>query len=502
VEAEKDENNLTAKLVQSSIWIFAKIVVVNIFNVFVIAILARRLTPAQFGIVALAGVVLKLITVIGSQGISEFVINDNEEGRESRLSSAFWMDLLFSLGATLLGLALTSPIARFFNEPELKWVLSVLFLNFTLDSFAKIPDALLKKGLKFKQLEIRNVILSFLSGTVSIAMALNGFGVWSLVIPATIITPIKAIITFRLCGWYPDFNFNIKVWPRIFKYSSYVIGGTLTSFLITEGDSLLIGKFMGSAALGIYNLAWRASNLVVKNINVVVGKIGLPAFSLLKQDIPQLRLALNRMMRIISMTSVPILILIFVIADDFILTIYGPQWVDSIILLRILIIFVLRFTIGNPTGMIYKTINRPDITFKFGLALIPFYFLSIWLGSYYGLIGIAVGLTIVRTLSGIVDFWIVGKCLDTTLMGILRPVIPAFQASFLMGGMVYTLKHFIENFYGINHLFNLLFLGICGGIIYLLLIRVFFKGIGLDLTKISASVLGKHHIYIKKLLNT
>ena len=106
---------LTTRLVHSSIWIFTKIIVVNFFGIFVIAILARRLTPAEFGIVALAGVVIKLVTVIGSQRVSEFVINDNEEGSEDRVNTAFWMNLAFAGLAMLLGLARISPTANFFS---------------------------------------------------------------------------------------------------------------------------------------------------------------------------------------------------------------------------------------------------------------------------------------------------------------------------------------------------------------------------------------------------
>jgi O-antigen/teichoic acid export membrane protein len=487
--------------ISGSIWIFFKILVVNFSNVFVVAYLARQLTPKEFGVVALANVILKFIGIIGSQGIGEFVINNNNSDKlAEKLSASFWMDVAFTLISFLIGIALVAPLTTFYHEPALFQVLIVILFNFLLNSLAKIPEAIVAKKMKFKQLEIRNVILSLLSGVIGVTMAFLGYGVYSLIIPATILAPIKIIIAFKLAEWQPRLKFYFEYWKEIFKYSSYVIYGTLTSFLITDGDSLLIGRLLDAKALGVYNLGWQSAHLPVRNINSVISRIGLPTFAKFNGDLIQLRGALSKMMGLLATTTLPFLIVLFVAADSFILVVYGSQWIDSILVMRVLIIFVIRYSLGNPTGMIYKTLNRPDITFKFGLAVIPFYFLSIWIGSFYGIVGVAVGLTLVRTIFGVFDFKIVSNVLNCSFLDVIRPLFMASKASLIMGVLISLIKIYLIYAGIVNPVVCLFVLFASAIIIYLLLLRMYFKSIALEINFVSAKLLGKYNIYVQRIL--
>ncbi len=478
----------------SSLWIFLKIIVVNFSNLFVMAYLARELSPKDFGIVALGNVILKFVGIISSQGIGEFVINNNSSDNYlEKLSASFWMDVSFTIVSFCLGVILVIPLTIFYHEPALSQVLVVILFNFLLNSFAKIPEAIILKDMKFKQLEIRNIILGLLSGTIGVIMAYMGFGVYSLIVPSLILAPVKIFIAFKLSNWKPRLKFYFEYWKEIFKYSSYVIYGTLTSFLITDGDSLLIGRLLDSKALGVYNLGWQSAHLPVRNINSVVSRIGLPAFAKYNGNLGDLKIALNRMMGLLAITTLPFLVLLFVVADSFILVIYGSQWVESILVMRVLIIFVIRYSLGNPTGMIYKTLKRPDITFKFGLAVIPFYFLSIWLGSFFGIVGVAIGLTFVRTIFGFFDFKIVSIVLKCSLLEILEPMFNAGKASFIMGVVVFSIKLLLSYYCITNPFICLIVLVLSAVVVYLLLVRLFFKSIGNEINFVTAKLFGTYN---------
>src|SRR5690606_38219351 len=126
---------------------------------------------------------------------------------------------------------------------------------------------------------IRDTVLEILSSCSMVVLALAGVGVWSLIIPPMVVSPIRAVIVFIMAKWRPRLHFYVRMWPKIFTYSANVIGGTFVSMLTRDGDTLLVGKLLGNHALGVYNLAWVASNLVVNNLVGTINKLMLPAFS-------------------------------------------------------------------------------------------------------------------------------------------------------------------------------------------------------------------------------
>lgn len=499
--SQPPNQNITTKVVRGGAWLYGRILVTGVVNLGVMAILARQLSPAEFGLVALASTALGLLVVIGAEGINEFVIYDNKEGREERVQAAFWMDLAFSTTTALIGLLLVPWIARFYAEPALGPILVALLLRYPIDSLSKIPDALLKKRLDFQKLVIRDTILEILSSLGSVVLALTGWGAWSLVIPSLVVSPMRAIIVLRMARWRPSLAFHFKEWPHIFTYSGNVIGGTLANYVVNNGDNLLIGKLMGSYALGIYNLSWNVSNMVGNNVTGLVNKLALPAFSAVSGDLSHLRMGMSRMLRVLSVATFPLLIGLFVVADDFILTVYGSQWQQAILPLRILIIYALRYSVGSPAGVLFKAVGRTDITFKLGIYTIPFYLVSIWAGSYYGIVGVAVGVTLVRTTVGLISFELVARCLKTSFWKVIEPLVPAFMASCWMGGVVFLAKLLLNALLPESHLLNLVTLITLGGLTYFFLLRTFYHNLALDLVRVTALLLGPLQGYVVKALN-
>lgn len=494
-------NDLTTKVVKSGIWIYGRMLVTNLFNIVVIAILARQLSPAEFGLVALANVVIQFLRVLTSQGTNQFVIFDNEAGRELRVQAAFWIDVFLALCCAAIGIVLLQFLPRFFDEPQLGEILLVLLLQFPIDSLSKIPDALLKKSLDFKKLEIRDTLLRFFTGILSIIMAFTGWGVWSLIIPALIASPIKAFIVYRLVEWRPKLNFQFHLWPRVFSYSASVIGSSLTTFIISQGDTLLIGKLMGTQALGIYNLAWQAANLVCKTIVNLAQRLTLPALSKISGDTEKLQRAMGKILRLLSIISFPLLIGLFIVADDFILVVYGEQWEEAILPLRIMLIYAIRYSVGSPTGSIFRVVGRPDIGFKIGLVTVPFYLGAIWYGSQFGIVGVAAGVTVVRTLSGLISFQIAAKCIQQSFLDFMKNFYKPILAALIMGLGVWAFKQILDASELKNTVISLLSLITLGGAIFLILLRTKFNALSRELADISGRILGKQNNIVLKILN-
>lgn len=471
---KNNNQGITNKSVQSSAWLYGRMVFTNIINLGVMAVLARQLLPSDFGLVTLAQVLLRFLAVIGSSGVGEYIIYDRAEGREERAHAAFWLNSAVSLVVVVIGLALIPVLTRFYVEPGLAPLLILMFIRYPLDQAANVPDALVKKSLDYKKLVIRDTILEIITSLAMVAMALTGFGVMSLVVPGLAAAPLRFILVIWMARWHPKLPLRLKEWNKIFKYSINVIGTSLATTIAAEGDTLIIGKSLGSAQLGYYNLSWQSANLVSRTITGMVGKVTMPALSAVADDRERLRKAFNRMLMVMGTVSFPLLIGQLVVADLFIITIYGSQWIESILPLQILLIYAIRQSVGSPASVIYNVVGRPEIGLKFNLGFIPFYILSIVIGSLYGIIGVALGVTIARTLGGFVAFWIAARLVKESLYELLKQFALPFSASLIMGLLVWGARILVEQFIS-SEILVLILLIAFGGIIYLLLLITLYK---------------------------
>lgn len=432
--------NVTQKAVRSGAWIYGRQIVTNLLNIGVMAILARQLTPAEFGLFALAQVILRFLTLLGAGGIGDYVIFDKQEGRTERLQAAFWLNLTMTLAAAAVALCLIPVISHFYAIAGLTSVLIALIARFIVGQMVIVPDAIVKRSLDYQPLVVRDTVLEITGALSSVVLALMGWGVWSLIVPSLWTTPLQLAFALRLSRWSPRLPLHIGKWREVSRYSFYVIGANLVNSITAEGDTLLIGKTLGVAQLGVYNLAWQSANIVSRNISGVVGKIAMPVLSASATDQTRLRQAFRRMLRVLAITSFPPLIGLFVTADIFILVLYGPQWTGSVLPLQILIIYALRHSIGSPASVICNAVGRPEIGLRYGLAFVPFYLLSIFIGSRYGIIGVAIGVTLSRTIFGLLQLWVGARLVGERFTGLLSHLVSPLSAAAIMGVIIYLVK--------------------------------------------------------------
>ena len=467
------KQGLGKHVVHSSAWLYGRHLVTNALNVFVIALLARKLAPADFGLVALANVCLRFLATLGPVGVGSYIIYDREEGREERVHAAFWLNIVLTLAVVGISFALVPLVSGFYQVPHLQTMLLLLVAQFGLGQLAGVPDALLQRALDFKKLAVRETVLEILNGVGMIAMALAGFGVWSLVVPAMLLTPVRVILAFKLARWLPKRFLGRSSWPRIFRYAFHTTGAGLVTQLVNEGDTLIIGKRLGATDLGFYSQALASANLVNRNVTGVVAKVAMPALSAVSDDTDRLRAALNRMLRLLALVSFPLLIGLLVVADLFVITLYGSKWQPSILPLQILILYALRQTVGSPSTVIYNVIGRPDIGFKMGLVFLPFYFCSIWVGSLYGIVGVAVGVTAARFGYGMIQFGVVARLTKQGFIELLKPMVEPLIAATCMGALLYGCRLLLVSL-GVSGTSLLLVLIGLGGLLWsLLLLRIF-----------------------------
>jgi PST family polysaccharide transporter len=499
VPQKSPESSITQKTVRSSAWIFGRGLATNVINLGVMVILARQLTPDDFGLVTLGGVLLRFIASFGAGGVGEYIIYDQQEGREERIHAAFWLNLTLSLGVMVLGWLSLPVISRFYTTPGLTAVMATLIVRYGLDSLSIVPDALIKKTINFQKLVIRDTILEIGTSICSVVLALLGWGVWSLVIPGFFVAPLRFIAVMRMSSWSPSLPLRLSLWRTIFKFSGNIIGWNLATTIMAEGDTLIVGKTLGSKQVGLYNQAFQAANMIYGNVSSVVGRLAMPSLSAVAQDPLRLRNAFHRMLRIVGIISFPLLIGLFVVADLFVLTIYGSQWQASILPLQILLIYAISRSVDAPATVIYNVVGKPELGLKFSLGLIPFYILSIWIGSSWGIVGVAIGVTVTRVLGGLVAVGIAAHLLKETTGELLWQLWHPLSAALLMGGAVWLGR---QAFFAFNlpMLFELGLLIVLGGIIYFGLLLTVYRSLITELLSVVDALYRPLGLLIRKII--
>ncbi len=462
------KKSLKKKAIQAGIWLFARKFSTKIINLAAIYILARKLTPSDFGLVALANVALRLVTGSISQTTSTYIIYDNSEDWQDKANTGFWLNILLIIGVfVILYPSLPWLVSFYHGGVELKKIILVFFIVFIFLELRSIPDAFLKKKLLYNKLVLRDTVLDILGAILSVVMALKGYGVWSLVIPVLITSFISLPVSFIQSRWFPSLPSLLHA-KEILKYTVHVMGTNILTFLGNEGDTLITGKLLGFNKLGIYNRAYASANLIIKNIKSVISEIAFPALSSTNVDKTRTNRAFLKMLEILALLGFPLTMGLMILSKEFILVLYGNQWIKAIIPMQILLIMALRRIVGSPIGTYFNAIGKPQIMFKFGVFFTPIYLLSVLIGAFYGIIGVATAVTLIRTTGGIIMFILLSKEMQQPISRIFSIFKkPFFYSTIMLLGIFLFKKLFLPH----NTALTVLILGSIVGIsIYSILI--------------------------------
>ncbi|MFW6116164.1 MAG: lipopolysaccharide biosynthesis protein [bacterium] len=320
---------------QGVIWLSGSRAVEHILSFFISAILARLLTPADYGLLGMATVILSFLGRFADLGTGTAIIQQRDLNDE-KLSSIFWLNAL--LGATSGGLLfLAAPlIARFYREPTVQPVIAVLAATVPLQALAIVPDYLLRRRLQFDRWVARGLSAVLAGGALGLAIAAVGGGVWALVAQQLGQASVGLVALWIAVDWHPRLVFRAGDIREISGFTSGVVGFNFLNYLARNVDNLLIGRFLGSDPLGLYTLAYRLMRYPVQTLSGVASQALFPVFSRMQDDQNRLSSAYIRTARYILSLSIPITVGMALTAEDFLVVLFGPQWREASSLLTYL----------------------------------------------------------------------------------------------------------------------------------------------------------------------
>lgn len=304
-------------------------------QIIVTIVLARLLTPSDFGLIAMLLVFINLGTLLADAGFGSALIQRPTITSDDE-TTVFWFGALAGVAAALLLWFSAGAIAAFYRQPSLIDLTRALVWVLPLGVLGAVPDALLTKRLEFKARARAQVIASFLSGTLAIGMAWRGFGVWSLVAQALAAGGVRSLMLWMFSRWRPRGRFSRESFRNLFGFGSFMLLSGLLNTVSVRIQALMIGRLFDAGTLGYYTLAQSASGTPTNLIGAVLGRVGLPVFSELAHDKARLREALNRTLNVSLFLFVPCMLGIAVAAGPLIDLVYGARWAPATTMLSLL----------------------------------------------------------------------------------------------------------------------------------------------------------------------
>ena len=357
------EQSLTQRAVRGSMWMFGYKFFHRGLGFLRTFVLARILSPDDFGLFGIALLAFNLVENFTVIGVSSVLVQKRDEIKDY-LDSAWMVNVLRALFLFGIMYSCATPIANFFGRPEVIDIIKAIAFIQLFIGFENIATIYFQKGMLFNKLFYLKLSSMLTNLLVSIALAFILKNVWALVYGVLAGAFIKLIMSYILYPYHPKLKFEFSKIKELLFAGKWYFGSSILVFLITEGDDAVVGKLLGAAALGLYQMAYLLSNAPATEISSFVTTITFPAFSKLQTDISRLRDAYYRVLQLVTFISFPISGLIFVLAPDFTEIILGEKWMSMVPALQVLTLWgVIRCVEATTIQLFYATGN-PSISTK------------------------------------------------------------------------------------------------------------------------------------------
>jgi len=401
--------NLTKKSVRGGLITISSQACKLILSTASTIILARLLTPNDFGLIAMAIVVITFADMFKDAGLAMATVQKDEINHD-QISTLFWINVLLSCFLALCILGASPLIAGFYKQPELKTVTAVLSISFFISGLMIQHQALLRRHLKFGALAITQIASQIFTLVVTVILALSGFRYWSLVGGAITNALVGTSMTLFFCPWVPRFIKKGTDARDMLMFGGHLTGFNFINYFARNLDNILIGKFWGPQSLGLYSKAYSLLMLPLQQINSPISAVAIPTLSRLQKEPERYRRYYLGALSLITFITFPFVMFMIVMSGDIIHIVLGEQWIKASPIFSALGLAAILQPVSNTTGWLFISQNRAKHMFQWGLIGGSLTIVSIIIGLLWGAIGVAVS----YALSGIfirtpLLFWIVGR---------------------------------------------------------------------------------------------
>ena len=411
----------------------------QISRIVVAILLARLLTPQEFGYAAAVLVLAALAGVLTDPALGVALIQRKTITEKDR-STVFWTSATLGALFALVALACSGLLADLYGEPGLQPYFAVFSFTFLLMGLQTTQASVMARNLQFRGLELRTIAGTIAGGVVGVVVAFRGGGTWAIVWQSLTMTAVSTVLLWSVSGWRPRLIFSSASLRSLGGMGLKAYGSRVVWFLNSNTDTVLIGRFLGPTSLGAYALAF---NLMLFPITRIAGPLRgvlFPAFSRIQDDRERMVAGWLRGSRMIAVVAMPAMFGMMAIAPDFVPVVLGERWREAIPVLQILAIVGLLQALQVVGGSTLNAVGLMGTTLAFTIASYAANVAAFVAGLQWGINGVAVAYAIATAALFPVFTWLVARSMKCSAWDYVRALWGVLQASLLMLASVVALR--------------------------------------------------------------
>ena len=401
-------------------------------------VLARLLSPREFGVIGMLLVFTGFAQALADGGLSSALIY-RQDGNDAQRCTVFWIQVAAGALLSLLFYCGAGLIAAFYDLDILKPLSRLLAFVFIVQALGLVHNALLMKEFRFKAVELATLGATAISGIAAIALALKGYGVWALAWQSLISNTLLSLFLWLQSGWRPRLLFDRAAARELGGYGLYLLGYGSLNYWLRNGSNLIIGKIIGAHALGIFARSYTLMLLPLNNVSAVFGQVMFPALAQVQNTMPRFRQHYFTATRLIALITFPLMAGVAALSEPLILLLLGRKWAEVIPILQILSFVGMFQSIIHPTGSVYTALGKTKPLFYVSVLLLAAFVLIMIPGIRFGLLGVTWAYAAWTAFAGLLNLWMVGRYMESSAGAILASVTPTAIIACLMGVLVYAL---------------------------------------------------------------
>lgn len=394
----KLKENLSSQFIRNLGWLSMAEVIPRIFRLGVTVLLARFLTPYDYGLAAILAMVGEFARVFMEVGISAKIIQAEQKNLGTLCNSAYWLNWIIYSGLFLLQCIVAFPLAWFYREPHLIILISVSAIPYLFWPIAAINCILITRENRLKICAINNVIKNSVSYILSVIFAALGMGVWAIVLPWIFVAPIETLIYYTNHSWRP-IGFTTKYWHEIFSFGKNVFGVQLLKTLRNNLDYLIVGRFLGIQDLGLYFFGFNAGLGISLSVISALNTALFPHLCAVRTNLFELKKRYINSIKTIGILIIPLVLVQSSLAPLYVPVVFGQKWVAAIPVLILICLSAIPRPFADAASQLLVAFGKPNLDLRWNIIFTAVFTGALLVGVHWQALGVATAVLLVHSVS-------------------------------------------------------------------------------------------------------
>lgn len=441
------EATLQRRVVTGLSWKAAAQVTRQLTRVVLIVVLARELSPAEYGLAGMVLVFSTLVMVFADLGLGAALVQRPGIDELDR-STVFWTAAAAGLAFTLGGFALAAPVAAFFGEPEVAPLFRGLSVAFLITAIGSTHVALFTRELDFRRLALRQMAAAIIGACGGIALALAGAGAWAIIGQQLVVATTSTVLVWSLASWRPRLRFSLRRLRTLGRFGANVFGTRLMFYVERNSDNLLVGKVLGSSALGVYGLAYTIMLVPLEQIGGPIAEVLFPALARIQDDLKRLRAAWLRAVRLLAAVVAPLMLGLIALAPDLVHVVLGPRWSAVTPVIQILAWVGLHQSLQRFNSSVLQATDHTRDLRRYSLLSLVCNVPAFAIGLQWGVVGVAGAYAVSSTLVAPVYLVLTTRACGLRVREFLGAIVGVVAAALLAAAFAWIARELLLDVVG------------------------------------------------------